>query len=109
MMTTIQKDQRRRTLRRRVSAPSVIRIEFKDGRGNARHITADLVDWSDAGMSLILVVPIDPGTRVQVRGKLGDEQHEVSLQASITWCHEADGRYRVGLGFVDAKEIRRRT
>jgi c-di-GMP-binding flagellar brake protein YcgR len=104
-MTTIQKDQRRRALRRKVSAPSVIRIEFKDGRGNSRHVTADLVDWSAEGMSVILVVPIDPGTVVQVRGKLGAEQRDISCQGTISWCHEVDGRYRMGLGFVDTNEF----
>lgn len=104
-MITIQKDQRRRALRRKVSAPSVIRIEFKDGRGNSRHVTADLVDWSAEGMSLILVVPIDPGTVVQVRGKLGAEHRDISCQGTISWCHEADGRYRMGLEFVDTNEF----
>jgi len=48
-MSISQTDQRRRTSRRKVSAPSVIRVEFKDGMGNPRNITADLVDWSERG------------------------------------------------------------
>ena len=37
--------------------------------GNPRNITADLVDWSETGLSVTLVAPIKPGAIVQVRGK----------------------------------------
>ena len=75
-MSTTQTDQRRRAPRRKASGPSVIRIELKDGMGNARNITADLVDWSETGLSVTLVAPIKPGAIILVRGKLGDERVE---------------------------------
>jgi len=85
----------------------VIRIELRDGMGNPRNITADLVDWSDTGMSLTLVAPIKPGTTIMVRGKLGDERIEISRRAAITWCSEdPKGGYRAGLEFLDMKSER---
>lgn len=101
-MTTIQTDQRRRTSRRKVYSPSVIRVEFKDGMGNPRNITADLIDWSERGISLTLIAPIELGTIIHLRGKLGDERLDISCPATITWCLEdAKGGFRVGLEFTD--------
>jgi DnaJ domain/PilZ domain len=106
-MSTTQRDQRRRAPRRNVSAPSVIRVELRDGMGNPRNITADLVDWSDTGMNLSLVAPIKPGVIIMVRGKLGDERIEISRRATITWCNEdPKGGYRAGLEFLDIKSER---
>ena len=45
---------RRRAPRRNVSGPSVIRVELRDGMNNPRNITADLVDWSETGLSVTL-------------------------------------------------------
>ena len=106
-MSTTQRDQRRRAQRRNVSTPSVIRVELRDGMGNPRNITADLVDWSDTGMSLTLVAPIKPGAIIVVRGKLGDERIEISRRATMTWCSEdPKGGYRAGLEFLDIKSER---
>ncbi len=70
--------------------------------GNSRNITADLVDWSETGLSVTLVAPIKSGTIIQVRGKLGDERVEISRRASILWCTEdPKGGYRMGLEFLD--------
>ncbi len=70
--------------------------------GNARNITADLVDWSETGLSVTLVAPIKPGAIILVRGKLGDERVEISRRATILWCSEdPKGGYRMGLEFVD--------
>jgi hypothetical protein len=72
--------------------------------GNARNITADLIDWSETGLSLTLVAPIKAGAMIQVRGKLGDERLEISRRATVLWCIEdPKGGYRMGLEFVDAQ------
>jgi hypothetical protein len=85
----------------------VIRIELRDGMGNPRNITADLVDWSDTGMNLALVAPIKPGAVIMVRGKLGDERIEISRRATITWCSEdPKGGYRAGIEFLDVESKR---
>jgi curved DNA-binding protein len=103
-MSATQADQRRRAPRRNISKPSVIRIELKDGMGNARNITADLVDWSETGLSVTLVAPIKAGAIIQVRGKLGDERLEISRRATILWCREEPGGgYRIGLEFLDVQ------
>lgn len=102
-MSTTQADQRRRAPRRKAIGTSVIRLELRDGMGNARNITADLVDWSETGLSVTLVAPIKPGAIILVRGKLGDERVEISRRATILWCNEdPKGGYRMGLEFVDA-------
>lgn len=101
-MSTTQADQRRRAPRRKALGTSVVRIELKDGMGNARNITADLVDWSETGLSVTLVAPIKAGAIIQVRGKLGDERVEISRRATILWCNEdPNGGYRMGLEFLD--------
>ena len=101
-MSTTQRDQRRRTGRRNISKPSVMRVELRDGMGHPRNITADLVDWSETGLNLALVAPIKPGATVTVRGKLGDERTEISRRALITWCNEdPKGGYRAGVEFLD--------
>ena len=101
-MSTTQRDQRRRSGRRNISKPSVMRVELRDGMGHPRNITADLVDWSETGLNLALVAPIKPGASVMVRGKLGDERTEISRRAIITWCNEdPKGGYRAGVEFLD--------
>jgi curved DNA-binding protein len=101
-MSATKADQRRRAPRRKAANTSVIRIELKDGMGNARNITADLIDWSETGLSVTLVAPIKPGAVIHVRGKLGDERLEISRRATILWCNEdPEGGYRMGLEFLD--------
>jgi hypothetical protein len=101
-MSTTETDQRRRAPRRKALGTSVIRIELKDGMGNSRNITADLMDWSETGLSVNLVAPIKPGVIIQVRGKLGDERVEISRRATILWCNEdPKGGYQIGLEFMD--------
>jgi hypothetical protein len=101
-MSTTQTDQRRRAPRRKALGTSVIRIELKDGMGHARNITADLVDWSETGLSVTLVAPIKPGAIIQVRGRLGDERVEISRRATILWCTEdPNGGFRMGVEFLD--------
>jgi DnaJ-domain-containing protein 1 len=78
--------------------------------GNPRVVTADLVDWSETGLSISLVAPIKPGVVVQVRGKLGDERVEISRRSTITWCSEdSQGGFRAGIEFLDIKAEREQT
>jgi DnaJ-domain-containing protein 1 len=72
--------------------------------GNPRNVTADLVDWSETGLSIALVAPIKIGTIITVRGKLGEERIDISCRGTITSCKEdPKGGYRVGIEFVDEK------
>jgi curved DNA-binding protein len=84
-----------------------MRLELRDGMGHARIVTADLLNWSESGLSVALVAPIKPATTLLVRGKVGDERIEISRRAIITWCNEdPQGGFRAGVEFVDGKAER---
>jgi len=95
----------RRRASRNVGDAAVVRIELKDGIGNSRWVTADLIDRTDQGIGVFLVTPLKVGTTIMVRGRFGNDRTEVHLRASVGWClEEINGRFRVGLEFVDAKQ-----
>jgi curved DNA-binding protein len=98
------KTQRRRVPRKPADA-AVIRVEMKDGLGNPRWLTADLIDINEGGFGLSLMTPLKPGSSVVVRGKLG-ESHNGSekIKVGVRWCTErADGTFRAGLEFLDSR------
>src|SRR5579862_8280700 len=103
MPTTTPKSQRRRVPRDDRDR-SVVRIELKDGQGNSRWVTGDLVDRSEHGLGVTLMAPLKPGISIQVIGKLGEEGARTRRQATVNWCREAsNGAFRVGLEFPDAR------
>jgi len=102
-MATTSKVERRRLDRDRATG-SVIRIEFKDGQGHARYITADICDRSDQGIGISLITPLKPGITVSVRGKVGPDQAESQRKAVVTWCQErSNGKFQAGLEFPDGR------
>ncbi|MEP6962394.1 MAG: DnaJ domain-containing protein [Acidobacteriota bacterium] len=103
-MEATTKIQRRR-VQRKPADRSVIRIELKDHKGNARLATADLVDVSDGGFGLSLMTPLKPGATVVVRGKLGEYGVADGLRANVRWCVEKpDGTYQAGFDFMDSRQ-----
>jgi DnaJ-domain-containing protein 1 len=89
---------------RRPAAPSVIRVEMKDGLGNPRWVTADLLDFSESGFGLRLMAPLKPGTSVIVRGKLSEKHAADNLRVAVQWCRERpDGSFHAGLEFLDSR------
>jgi hypothetical protein len=101
-MEATAKAQRRRSTRNPADA-SVIRIEMKDGMGNPRWVTADLIDITDGGFGLALMTPLVSGSTVVVRGRLG-EQRTGNIKVGVRWCFQKpDGMYRAGLEFLDAR------
>ena len=101
-MEATAKAQRRRAARKPADV-SVIRIEMKDGMGNPRWVTADLIDITDGGFGLALMTPIVAGSTVLVRGKLG-EHRTGNIKVGVRWCFQrSDGMYRAGLEFLDAR------
>jgi hypothetical protein len=95
------KAQRRRA-NRKSACSSVIRIELKDGMGNARWTTADLLDVSESGFGLALMASLKPGSAVLVRGKLGEHRSGDNIRAGVRWCIETTaGSYRAGMEFLD--------
>jgi curved DNA-binding protein len=100
-MEATAKTQRRKAPRKSADS-SVIRIEMKDGMGNPRWVTADLIDIIDGGFGLALRTPLKPGSTVVVRGKLGEKRSSDSLKVGVRWCTEAgDGSFRAGVEFLD--------
>jgi hypothetical protein len=80
---------------------------LKDGLGRSRWITADTFDRATGGIGITIMSPLQIGSVIPVRGKLGEDQNEIVVQANVRWCVESSvGVYRAGLEFVD--ESRRR-
>ena len=99
-MGTTEGGQRRRASRK--ASKGVIRIELKDGRGNPRWVTSDLIDASERGISISLMTPLGVGSVLAVRGKFGEARTDLSLRAGVAWCVEGtNGTFRAGLEFVD--------
>jgi curved DNA-binding protein len=100
-LETTAGEQRRRPRRKSTASP-VVRLELKDGLGNARWITSDLISISDSGIGILLVTPLAPGSTVGVRGKLGKDGAEASLRAGVRWCAETTkGSFCAGLEFLE--------
>ena len=97
------KTQRRRAPRKPADT-AVIRVEMKDGLGNPRWFTADLIDINEGGFGLSLMTPLKPGSSVIVRGKLGEHHGADRLKVGVRWCAERpDGTFRAGLEFLDSR------
>src|SRR5260370_35888011 len=69
-METTATGQRRR-VSRKPREPHVIRAELRDGMGNPRWLTADLLNPTEGGFGLALMTPLRAGGPVAVRGRLG--------------------------------------
>ena len=100
-MEATAKTQRRRAYRKTIGS-SAVRIEMKDAMGNPRGATADLVDIIDGGLGLALGTPVNCGSIVVVRGKLGESHPADHVKAVVRWCvGKTDGTFRAGLEFLD--------
>jgi DnaJ domain/PilZ domain len=96
------KTQRRRA-QRKPAGSSLIHVEMKDGIGNPRWVTANLVDVIGGGCGLALLTVLKSGSTVVVRGKLG-ESRTLAYKAEVRWCiAENDGTFRAGLEFLDSR------
>jgi hypothetical protein len=101
-MQATEQQQRRRS-QRKPGSLSVIRIEVKDGMGNSRWVTGDLMDVMDGGFGLALRTVLKSGSTVVVRGKLG-EQSVDHLKAAVRWCTDNnDGTFRAGFEFEGSR------
>jgi DnaJ domain/PilZ domain len=99
-MEAAAKTQRRRA-QRNPAGSSLIHVEMKDGMGNPRWVTANLLDVIGGGCGLALMTVLKSGSTVVVRGKLG-ESRTLDHKAGVRWCiAENDGTFRAGLEFLD--------
>ncbi|HEV2198336.1 MAG TPA: DnaJ domain-containing protein [Bryobacteraceae bacterium] len=96
-MATRQTAQRQRPSRTK-SIGRVIRLQLKDNLGNPRWVTADLLDVSGNGMGLSTRTPLTAGSKIVVRGNLGDHRTDVVSPALVKWCTEKiNGNFHAGL------------
>lgn len=92
--------------KRKINIPvrTVVRIELKDANGS-QWATADVTERSEHGIGLSLRKPMQPGSAITVRGKLGSNMSEVQRQAKVISCLEqSDGTFQAGLEFLDLNE-----
>ncbi len=102
-MEATAKAQRRR-VGRKSGDRSIVRIEVKDGMGNARWVTADLVDLNESGFGVVIMSQLEPGSTLAARGRFGVGREGDTVKVGVRWCTETSaGTYRVGLEFVDAE------
>jgi hypothetical protein len=98
-VTTTETAQRPRGHRKK-SDPQVIRLQLKDRMGNPKWMTADLLDISEGGIGISILTPLAIGSKIEVRGKLGETGSEVVSSATVEWCTEKiHGKFHAGLEF----------
>lgn len=96
-MATRETVQRRRENRKN-SGVRIIRLQIKDRVGNPRLVTADLLDCSEAGIGISLLVPLAVGSQIVVRGDLGENRTNFVSPATVRWCTEKiNGNFHAGL------------
>jgi hypothetical protein len=99
----------RRKSNRKNHEPHVLRVQLADGMGNSRWVTADLREASEFGLGISAMAPLPVGTKIMVRGKLGENQSDATLPAQVQWCAEqAQGGFHAGLELLDADHQSRR-
>ena len=70
--------------------------------GNAKWVTADLLNDSEGGIAISVLTPLAIGSKIVLRGKFGLSQTERARPATVKWCTERiNGRLHVGLEFDD--------
>lgn len=75
---------------------------MKDVRGDARWVTANLIDVLRDGCGLALATSLASGSTVLVRGRLSANSAVEHLIAGVRWCvAKTDGTFRAGLEFLD--------
>jgi hypothetical protein len=75
----------RRTRVRGETCTQVIRLKLKDGMGNPKWVTANLLDASEGVIAISLLAPLAIRSKIVVRGKL-EHRSEVENAATVMWC-----------------------
>ena len=79
---------------------------MNDGRNGSGWVTAKLLDIIDSGCGLALTTPLEPGSTVLVRGKLGESHAADDRKADVRWCfRRSDGTFRAGLEFRETRSV----
>jgi curved DNA-binding protein len=100
-MPTTETTERRRANRKK-SGAQVIRLQIKDRMGNPKWVTADLLDTSEGGIGISLLMPLVIGSKIVARGQLDESRSEVISPATVMWCTEKiNGNFHAGLQLGD--------
>ena len=83
-VATSETTQRPRPARKK-SGARVVRLQLKDRMGNSRWITGDLSDTSLSGFGLFTRAQLTVGSKLVVRGNLGEERTEFVGPATVKW------------------------
>ena len=90
-------DERRRNSRKRSDA-SVVKVLIKDQTGGSRWVIAYLSDLTEGGAGIALMTRLEIGSRVAIRGNLGEGKTDVQFDADVKWCTQGTGGvFNVGL------------
>jgi hypothetical protein len=90
-------EERRRKCRRR-GDPGVVKVLLKDQTGGVRSVTAYLGDVTEGGVGISLMTRLEIGSRVAIKGDLGEGRIDVPLDAEVKWCTQGTGGvFNVGL------------
>jgi len=96
-VATSETAQRPRPSRKK-SLGHIVRLQLKDRMGNPRWVTADLLNVSDSGIGLSTRTQLTVGSKIMVRGNLGDHRTDVVSPATVKWCTEkTNGNFHAGL------------
>jgi hypothetical protein len=99
-MPATRSPQRRKT-NRKPGDRRVVRVETKDNMGNARYITADLLDSSEVGLGVSLRAPLEVGAAIVIRTNVDANKANVPRRVRVNWCDEKpDGTFQAGLEFI---------
>ncbi len=90
-------EERRHDSRKR-SDPSVVKVLLQDENGRSRWVTAYLSNVTEGGAGLSLMTPLETGSRVVIKGNLGEGRTDVQIDADVRWCARGSGGvFNVGL------------
>jgi curved DNA-binding protein len=66
--------------------------------GNPKWLTADLLNDADGGIGISLLTSLTVGSKIVVRGKLGERPSGSVIPATVKWCTEKiNGNFHAGL------------
>ena len=66
-------------------------------------MTADLLDTSEGGIGISVLTPLAIGSKIVVRGKLGESRSDMESAATVIWCTEKiNGNFHAGLELADS-------
>lgn len=96
-MATSESVQRRSRSRKK-SDTRIIRVQMKDRLGNSRWVTADLLNTSEDGVGIMIRTPLAVGSKIVLRGDLGESRVNIVSPATVKWClEETTGDMHAGL------------